>query len=111
MQVDLSLGTLEVPWDPALNTMREGLEADNLANLRFWDERIGDDHFAGPGGLSPDPMYNMGFTDHPWWSHVDIKPKQQFGQRRNLWPALMIENHSDTDSMIVKVWLRMLVGR
>lgn len=105
MQADLSAGTLDLPWDPAVS-MRDGASAGSIANLRFWDERIGEDigdSTAGTNNLSP--------VDHPYWSHVDIRPKQKFGQRLNLWPTLVLENASASDSTLMIMWLRLLVGR
>lgn len=107
LQADLTASAIDVPWDPVTDSMRNGaFSAANIANLRFWDERIGEDV-----GDSTADINNLSPVDHPYWSHVDIRPKQKFGLKLNLWPTLVLENASANDSTVMTMWLRLLVGR
>jgi len=106
LQADLTVPTVDLPWDPAVNNMREGVDAGPIANLRFWDERIGEDI-----GDSTANVNNLSPVDHPYWSHVDIRPKQRFGLKLNLWPCIVFQNTSANDFTIFRLWLRLLVSR
>lgn len=70
------------------------------ANLRWWDER----RYIPTSAANPD------LVDHPYWTRVDITPKQAFGQKRNLWPVLAIRNYSAAASMRLRHNLRLLLS-
>lgn len=67
------------------------------ANLRWWAER----RYLPVGTLSSSQE-----VDHPWWSQVDIHPRQMMGIKRNVWPMLVVENLDANQDLVVRHRLR-----
>lgn len=94
LQADIDANALQLPVDPAVTT----LDDQDFANLRWWDERRMEIPVPIPGANETiDPV-----VTHPWWSHMDCKPKQSFGFKDNLWPALVVWNGSADELTIVQ---------
>ncbi len=100
VQGDIDSGDL----DPPVNIVTSDLDNEAFANLRWWGERRRHD---APPFLQ---LYeDHGTFSHPHWTHIDLKPRQAFGQKMNLWPALVIWNGS-ADDMRFEHRFRSLVG-
>ncbi len=99
-QADIDGAAIDPPVDP----LASNLDDINFANLRWWGERRRHD--------SP-PMFQLyedhDIYSHPSWTHIDLKPRQVFGQKLNLWPALVVWNGS-ADDMRFEHRFRSLVG-
>lgn len=60
------------------------------ANLRWWkDMRV------VPGDVGAAEL-----IDHPWWTTVDIHPRQLLGARRNLYPVLALDNQTTVEVVV-----------
>ncbi len=99
-QADIDGAAIDPPVDPTVNS----LDTIQFANLRWWGERRRQDSPAN------EQLFNDHDTfSHPHWTHLDIKPRQRFGQKLNLWPCLVIWNGS-ADDMRFMHRFRSLVG-
>lgn len=101
LQADIDNNALQLPVDPAFTT----LDDQDFANLRWWDERRFELQVPIAGAFE---MIDPVFT-HPWWSHMDCKPKQVFGYEKNLWPSLVVWNGS-ADEITIRHRFRLLCG-
>lgn len=81
------------PWTP---------RSPEWANLKWWDERHFSEFSAGSFFIPPDPI------EHPYYTHVDIRPRMMLGARRNLWPVLAIRNDDADLQLQVQHRLRAL---
>ena len=100
VQADIDAVELEPPVDITTND----LDTPAFANLRWWGERRRMDF----------PPSDFEFEDHasfthPNWTHIDVKPRQPFGQKMNLWPGLVVWNGA-ADDMRFTHRFRLLVG-
>ncbi len=99
LQADIELSVPELPV-----AATNDLDDPDFANLRWWGER----RFS-TSILETTHMTGLDTISHPWWTNIDLKPKQAFGIKRNLWPCLVLWNGSADDLRVVHR-LRMLVG-
>ncbi len=99
LQADIDLVVPELPMAATTD-----LNDPDFANLRWWAERYFESSI-----LETTHQTGLDTISHPWWTNVDIKPKQAFGIKRNLWPALVLWNGS-ADDLRVTHRFRMLVG-
>jgi len=100
VQEDFSEIDADAPWDLSGDMFNE----PEIANLRFWHIRN-----LVASGTAYDNWDATG-SGHitPWHFHVDIKPRQKFGSRLNLWPAMFFST-TDADSQVrVAQYLRLL---
>lgn len=114
LQANVELGIVQLPYDGTLiaNSFKFGVAARDIADLRFWDERVYNVTNATSttgtaqqsGGSSRHGLY------HPYWTEVDITPKQAFGARWNLWPSLVVDNTGNDFDVLFFYRLRLLVG-
>lgn len=100
LQGDLEFGGVEFPMDTTTTDMLDPV----YANLRWWDERY---YTSIPPIDEFTPHYGDTF-DHPWWSQLDVHPRQAFGQKKNLWPSLVFSVET-ADTLEVQHRLRMLI--
>ncbi len=91
-------GFVETEVVPTLITVDFIDEADG-ANARMWYQRIR----SLPRGEGDD----IGADNHPWWTSVDITPKQVID--KYMVPALSVFNDSATVGSSFRHYLRMLV--
>lgn len=88
-------------YDTSLSTIHTpGLMTDSrTANSRLWFNRI-----QQPAQLQQTPFASI---DHPFWTHVDIKPKQVVDENRV--PVWQLWNPSIVD-VSFQHWVRLLVS-
>lgn len=98
LQADLETGVVQVPWDPVGTSLASG----QVANFRFWAERF--------RTLLPGDSPENTSVDHPFWTQVDIHPKQAVGRRLNLWPSLVVMTGATIGPVRATPYLRLLVG-
>lgn len=102
VQEDYTQVDADVPWD----TTQDVFSDIETSNLRYWHIR----NLIASGTTYDN--YDASGSAHvtPWHFHVDIKPRQKFGSRLNLWPGLMFST-TDADSTVrVEQYLRLLVS-
>lgn len=105
LQADLDLSIPDVPWN--VNTP----DGTFMANFRFWWERRYNAVPETASFIAPElHRTNALEVDHPWWTQVDIRPKQVFGRTDNLWPCMTgFISNSSPDRVRVAWSLRMLL--
>ena len=83
LQNNLTTVVPQLPFNPG-----DG-DSDYVANFRFWWERR---YVVVPSVTSSDVVATQRTSsnevDHPYWTQVDIRPKQLIGRRLNLWPCM-----------------------
>ncbi len=110
LQADYTTSTLQLPWDPSGALSNLILDGD-IANTRFWWERL--QYVETPRSaaflVGVEPHWQI--DHHPWWGQIDIRPRQKFGSRLNLWPGLVVFNGSENDAIQFRMNARMLIKR
>lgn len=84
MGVNYDMLTVLEPFTPSLEP-----DSSEWANIRWWAER---DYRVDEVGHVPAMPSGV---DHPYWTRVDINPRQQMGSRRNLWPVIAYSNFTE----------------
>lgn len=85
LQCDWDSVVLQLPVSPGSNALND----QAYANIRWWDERM---RYISQFDPAMTPTYELDAFVHPWWTHVDVSPKQAFGRNLNLWPAIVFWN-------------------
>jgi len=65
------------------------------ANLRWWAERCWVPVTTGSSSGAPEAI------EHPYWTTVDVHPRNMLGAKKNLWPFLVLDNSSGNVSLRV----------
>lgn len=59
-------------------------------NQKWWAER----HYYVTGTTVGGAIQGPQEVDHPWWTHIEYRPKMRLGVDKNLWPVLAVRNPS-----------------